>query len=333
MALFYVLPFITIEEEYIMPISFACIAFMLIKKDVYKKVIILVKGWALGELKNETELSLENVKSEIKHQQNNFRELSKLYMASQDSRQILSYQFSGMERVIEKIMRILDNSFGQNSLNSCEKIDVEGAIATYAKEGVCGDSSVIFHISEGMTYMILSDGMGQGERAATESKIVVETMKQLLDAGFDVDLALKTINGIMLRRSPEEIFSTLDMACINKRSGKARLFKMGAATSFIKRGEKLALVKAHSLPIGVVERMRLEYIELKMKKDDLLIMVSDGVMDSDREDLEGKWLERDIKNIKTKNTETIADFIIQKAIEKYGERERDDLSVLVAKIH
>jgi serine phosphatase RsbU (regulator of sigma subunit) len=40
----------------------------------------------------------------------------------------------------------------------------------------------------------LSDGMGKGESASGESALTITSLYNLIKAGFDVELALKTIN-------------------------------------------------------------------------------------------------------------------------------------------
>ena len=59
-------------------------------------------------------------------------------------------------------------------------------------------------------------------------------------------------------------------------------------------------------------------------------MVSDGVSDCDRNDRDCRWLIERLTEIGSSDPGVIAELIINKAVEKYGIKERDDLTVLVA---
>ena len=162
--------------------------------------------------------------------------------------------------------------------------------------------------------------------------MVVNTLSKLLQAGFDVDLAMKTINGILMTGNEEERFATVDLAIIDRKKSRAKIFKMGAATTFIKHGGRVSMLKRQALPAGITQGLQLEYIDIKLKKGDVLIMVSDGVTDCDHKDPNCDWLRERLLQIRSKAPETIAELIVNKAAEKYGIRERDDLSVIVAAI-
>ena len=179
--------------------------------------------------------------------------------------------------------------------------------------------------------LVISDGMGKGSRAAAESKMVVTTLSRLMEAGFDVDLAIKTVNAILMADSGE-MFATVDLAVIDKGTGRAQIFKMGAASTFVKHGDQVSMLKRPAPPAGIVDGLKLEYIDVRLKKGDLLLMVSDGVTDCDRKDPDCIWLRQRLLEIGSRDPDTVAELIINKAAEKYGIRERDDLTVMVAAV-
>jgi serine/threonine protein phosphatase PrpC len=61
-------------------------------------------------------------------------------------------------------------------------------------------------------------------------------------------------------------------------------------------------------------------------------MVSDGVTDCDRKDPACSWLRERLLEIGSRDPETVAELVVNKAAEKYGIRERDDLTVMTAAI-
>ena len=89
--------------------------------------------------------------------------------------------------------------------------------------------------------MTLSDGMGTGEAAFKESEYVINFLEQFIEAGFSKKSAIKLINSVMLIRSEEQIYSTIDMSVINLHTGVCDFIKLGASTTFIKKEKKLKL--------------------------------------------------------------------------------------------
>lgn len=180
--------------------------------------------------------------------------------------------------------------------------------------------------------MALSDGMGQGLRAAEESNFTVNSLYNLVRAGFEVELALRMVNSILLRKSNDEILSTLDMGLINLYTGRAKIYKIGAAAGFVKRGDSVKVIKMPALPLGIIEKLPMESIAMQLKRGDMLIIVSDGVAEAERGAEGPDWIKDVIQNIKSKDPRTMADLIINRAVQKYGLREKDDMTVLAALI-
>ena len=74
-----------------------------------------------------------------------------------------------------------------------------------------GDSCGFFYDGLGNAFIYISDGMGTGKQAAVDSAIVSNLFKRLIKSGIDCESALKMINSIMLAKSDEESFATLDI--------------------------------------------------------------------------------------------------------------------------
>lgn len=294
-----------------------------------------------------------NVKDVLDGYKECFASLAALYDIGKDQRSIISHQFKGMQQVVNQLeMDIKAASKGKLACvpaNTEYKYNIEVGTSGYARLGdVSGDSYICRELSDGRYVIILSDGMGRGEAAAMESSLAVKTLANLIEAGFDVEIALRTLNSILLLKSEDEIFSTVDIGIFDKTSGKLKLYKIGAASTFIKRGEKVSAVKMAALPMGIVDGLKIDFVSLKLQPGDQIVMVSDGVTDSARyaEGAAGTasadggagtdngcaWLCEAVRSIKSKDPNTMADLIINKAVENYGVREKDDLTVISAVI-
>lgn len=259
-----------------------------------------------------------------------FLSLGQLYGKELEGKQILSYQFTGMARTIDRLLKDLNGRPDMSMDKPLMKVSV--GQASYSFDTVSGDSMAAFAVDEHCVALVISDGMGKGRAAAEESKMVVSTLSHLLQAGFDVDLAMKTVNGILMTGNEEERFATVDLAMIDRAKGRAKIYKMGAATTFIKHDGRVSMLKRQALPAGITSGLDLEYIDIKLKRGDLLIMVSDGVTDCDRKDFNCNWLRSRLLEMGSRDPETIAELIVNKAAEKYGIHERDDLTVMTAAI-
>ncbi len=341
----------------------------------------LVKFWCVAEERlmpesaSDFDLKLRLVKGDLMKKRQAFSALAKLYGEGMESRQIISYQFAGLARTVERMICDLG---GKGDISRKQELPpIPIGAASYAFSAVSGDSCLSFSLGKNKQAMMISDGMGKGSRAAAESRLVVETMSELLKAGFDVDLAMKTVNAILMTGNCTDMFATLDLAVIHKDTGRAHIFKMGAASTFVKHDGKVSMLKkpalpagilsgmldlavihkdtgrAHifkmgaastfvkhdgkvsmlkkpALPAGILSGMKLEYIDVKLHKGDILVMVSDGITDCDRNDPGCLWLRKRLLEIGSRDPETVAELIVNKAAEKYGIRERDDLTVMVA---
>lgn len=274
-----------------------------------------------------------NAKEQIKQYSDLFTKLSLNSSAVRGydpSRDIVTQQFKGMAKALDRISKEISADYRPIS-GRRPRFSIKTATASYAKEGrISGDSCLCSKISEGEYLLALSDGMGQGVRASEESTFTVNTLYNLVKAGFEVELALRMVNSILLQKSNDEILSTLDMGFINLYTGRARLFKIGAAVGFVKRGEGVKAVKMSALPLGIIEKVPVESISMQLRKGDMLIIVSDGVAEAEKCGRGAEWVQDAIGEIKSKDPQTMADLIINNAVQKYGLREKDDMTVIVA---
>lgn len=251
---------------------------------------------------------------------------------SNPAKDVMALQFKGLTKTLDSIIDDLTNPVGPVKRKR-PQYTIRMGVSSFAKEKDISGDSYIFEALGGEEFLIaLSDGMGKGERAAEESAITVNTLRDLLNAGFDVEVALRIINSILLLKSADEIFSTVDMGLFNRRTGRIKLFKIGAAATYIRRDNQVKTIKIPTLPIGIIEKIPVESVEFKVKRGDAIIIVSDGIADAGGGEGDPEWLENTIRSIRSRDPQTMADLIINKAVERYGLKERDDMTVLVGMV-
>ncbi|MFA6808257.1 MAG: SpoIIE family protein phosphatase [Eubacteriales bacterium] len=206
-------------------------------------------------------------------------------------------------------------------------------VATFIKSGngISGDNYNSVPLSSGKNAIIVCDGMGVGEEAARMSSAALTILEQLLCTGFEPEGAVKALNSILVLRSPEETFVTIDMAILDMESEKARLVKIGAAPTFIKKSGKVRVVKTSSLPVGILNEIEIPVVDINFKNETIVI-VTDGVIDvcKNNEDNES-WIRKLIEITEVSSAQELADLIVSEARKLSGGHMEDDGVVLVVK--
>lgn len=150
-----------------------------------------------------------------------------------------------------------------------------------AEGGVCGDSWITFEDGFGDHYVILSDGMGRGGRAAAESAMALSLLKRLILSGMGNESALMTLNSLLSAVGADEVFATVDMLVICCYTGKATLYKLGAAATIVydPDGEngQLCEYDESSAPLGITAGTLPEKLSFDLDEHSRLIMTTDGV--------------------------------------------------------
>jgi len=200
------------------------------------------------------------------------------------------------------------------------------------KEGsqISGDNYSFLYPDPGTVVMTLSDGMGSGEAACEESESVVELLEQFMEAGFRKESAIKLINSILVLKSEEQTFSTIDMSVINLYTGVCDFIKIGASTTFIKRNTCVETINSTTLPVGVLNQMDYEAVSKKLYDGDFVIMVTDGVVDCIPGNEKERFLEEFIMDLRINNPKEIANAVLNQALELNQWVSKDDMTVLVA---
>lgn len=218
---------------------------------------------------------------------------------------------------------------------SAKLFEVETGVAGVAKDGdlLSGDSFTITELGNGKFAVALSDGMGNGARARMESSAALSMLEQLLQSGIDERLAIKSVNSVLLLRSPDESFATVDLALIDLYAAHATLLKIGSTPSFIKRGCDIIPIAAGNLPIGILQEIEVDLLRVQLKPGDTLVMMTDGVLDAPEYAVNKElWMKRVLQEIETDDPQELADELLQTAIKQNPAGIRDDMTVIVSRI-
>jgi stage II sporulation protein E len=240
------------------------------------------------------------------------------------------------KKFVKRDMMCLTRNHDQCSirLKEAEKYQVATGIAKATKSGsISGDNYSFIELKDSRFMLALSDGMGTGYKASVESGTTIRLLEKFLYAGFDKDLAVKSINSLLLMKSNEETYATIDLSVINQYNGEVEFVKVGAVSTFIKYEDHVDVIKVGSLPVGILKNVEMEFVRKKLQDGDFVIMVSDGILDSNQSEInKERWLAEVINNINTRNPQKIADEILNTCLDANGGVACDDMTIMVAKI-
>ena len=208
-------------------------------------------------------------------------------------------------------------------------------IAKATKDGspVSGDSSLQVKLKDGKYLLAISDGMGSGPEAMKSSKIAIKMLERLLSAGFNKNVSLKLINSTLAVNAKDDMYATLDMQILDLYAGNMEFIKNGACPTYIKRKKDVQLLKSVTLPTGIVDKLDLVVYDYDLQDGDILVMCSDGIIESDSEYLNKElWVKYLLEDIQIEDAQKIADIILNEAIDNNYGMKKDDMTVIVTKI-
>lgn len=193
--------------------------------------------------------------------------------------------------------------------------------------GISGDAYSTFYDGKGRFFMVLSDGMGTGGRAAVDGAMASGLMTRLLKAGFGYDCSLGILNSAMLFKSTDESLATVDVACIDLFSGRTELLKAGAAPTLVRRSGKCAVASSTSLPAGILREVGFDKAVVKLKKGDLIVLVSDGVTGEGTD-----WICAELESWQDTDPRQLAEHLAHCAKRRRQDGHGDDITVLAAMV-
>lgn len=191
-------------------------------------------------------------------------------------------------------------------------------------DDLCGDYYETF--SDGaMAYIIISDGMGTGGRAAVDAAMTANLFSKLIKAGLTAETALALTNAAMNVRSADESSATLDVAAVNLFTGETAFMKAGAAQTVFTRGGAVKILETESVPLGILSDVTFKTKSQRLEGGDIILMMSDGIGGED-----AHWVGELLRRIEAEpDAEEVAGAVLSAAKKRAGER-RDDMTVVSA---
>lgn len=218
-----------------------------------------------------------------------------------------------------------ESDYAVMRLTSVPRVRIEYAKCTASKMGekVCGDTASFFETDDGYFYCLLSDGMGSGRDAALSSRLAAIMLEKLLTVGAEKADALQMVNKA-LQQKDKEIFATIDLLEIDRYTGTATLIKAGAAPTLLFREGGCRRFESKTPPAGIMRDVIAEKRTFQVRKGDLLLMMSDGVLQVGDPD-------RRLPTVSAGNAHAVASAILTAA--RGNSSCADDMSVCAVRVY
>lgn len=228
-------------------------------------------------------------------------------------------------------LRVSERCEGVLRLVQKEPLMAVAGVAAIGKDGmpVSGDTGAWFKDGAGRLYILLCDGMGSGQEAREDSDEALQLLEKFLRAEVEPEEALNTVGeALALKGEVRGGFTTVDLLQVDLFTGKGAVYKLGAAPTYLRQGDRVERLMGTSLPAGLIPQpdAKPDVFPLTLRAGDCLVMVSDGVT-SGRED---NWLRQALEQFDGLSPQQLAGQLLADSRDKQGGA--DDRTVIAVKL-
>lgn len=241
-------------------------------------------------------------------------------------------QALGEEREVRRLsevmgvpLRVEETGRNRAELVQAEPLMAMAALAARRREGQgeSGDTGTWFKRGDGSLFVLLCDGMGSGQAAHRESGLAVRLLEEFLRSGMDSAAAMGTVNSALALKNEESgAFTTVDLLRIDLYTGRGELCKLGAAPTYLRRGETVSRLSGAALPAGLADG-EADVTALDLGPGDWVLLVSDGVCDSE----EDGWVRELLEGFNGASPKELARQVMEESERRVGPA--DDRTVVV----
>ena len=177
---------------------------------------------------------------------------------------------------LSQYLQDLSDSLARRSNSPQQWYQPEVAVCSASRDRANGDRCLWFAGVECRYYILLCDGMGTGPEAAREGQRAGNLLRRLLAAGYPPEFALRSLNSLCALQGKAGAV-TVDLAELRLDTGKAVLYKWGAAPSFVISGGEPIKIGTAAPPPGLSVTEGRESVEkLSLRRSETLVLLSDG---------------------------------------------------------
>jgi serine phosphatase RsbU (regulator of sigma subunit) len=202
---------------------------------------------------------------------------------------------------------------------------------------VGGDFYDVFRSGSRSWMAVIGDVCGKGPEAASLTALARYTVRTASSPDSSPSQVLRTLHESIRSQRADYRFCTAALARIQAPSnghGEARVtVALGGhpLPIVLRRDGRVESIGEPGTLLGLLPSPRLADVEAKLEVGDSLILYTDGVLDIENRAKRGDpdWLKDQIAVATGNNADEIAERLSQAAIERHGDKLRDDIAILV----
>ncbi len=238
---------------------------------------------------------------------------------------------------IERELQIARNI--QQSFLIAEKIDLKGMDVAYINlpsSKVGGDYYHIVKLREDETIFTIDDVSGHGIPASLLMAIFRTNFVYRIKKDKDMLVTLRHLNNLIAETTTPNHFVTSFTCKIDTKEKLLTYVRAGHNPPFICRGNKVIELKEGSHPIGWFINASYTTVEVQVKKNDLIVLYTDGLIEAENskgEQFSAARFKEFIKANKHLDAETLKEKLIE-ALKNFVDSDsfEDDVTFILIKI-
>ncbi|MDY3992254.1 MAG: SpoIIE family protein phosphatase [Evtepia sp.] len=205
---------------------------------------------------------------------------------------------------------------GRLTFLQAEPFRATAAVAGAPRRGeeVSGDTGTWFRREDGMLFLLLCDGMGSGPGAKQESAQAAKLIENFLRAGMDPEQALETVSSALSLRGGAGGSTTVDLLSVDLFTGRCRVYKQGAAPTYVRRDRRIKCAVGSSLPAGILpgDQARPDSHSFRGEQGDWILLITDGILCGREDD----WLRELLAGYQGTSPGELAEKILRESEER-----------------
>lgn len=154
------------------------------------------------------------------------------------------------------------------------------AVLNKPSKGMSGDYYNIIPLKDNKTLITICDVAGKGIPAALVTVIINTTMKLLANKIQKASTLLSFVNKTLCENINIERYATMSCLIIDPDNKSISYSNAGHHPTLLKRDKKIIELSGKGLPAGILKSTRYQEVGFKYKKNDILILYTDGVSES-----------------------------------------------------
>jgi PAS domain S-box-containing protein len=199
---------------------------------------------------------------------------------------------------------------------------------------VGGDFYDVFEVNEGRIAVLIGDVSGHGVEAARVATLVKDVVHAFAHQFRRPSVILGKTNGLLLKKRVTG-FVTLFLGILDRESGLLAYSSAGHPNGMLRKAkDRVELLDAGSLPLGIFEGDSWRESRVQVQKEDLLLLYTDGAFESRRDgELFGQHrLVKTLEEWPADSPERLPEKLLAEVLRFCGGELKDDVAIVALRL-